>query len=391
MNIIFIVIKKELLDTLRDKKTLFSVIILPAIAIPLLLFGVAKFSMNQLEKESTRQIKVAMINAPEAVRELFTDPAITLIHDTPLAAGKDSVSGGTFDAVLEFNPDFNTKINSMQAGELNLYYKSTDEMAQKRVWEKLDIYKSAVLSGRIQQLNISEELLNPLSVTTTDVASTKEQLGKTIGGFIPYLFILACFTGCMYTALDLTTGEKERGTMETLLTAPAARFHILFGKMATIAIVGICSATMAIAGLFAGLKFINEVPADILATVNDMLSVKFVLMLLAMLIPLSLFFAGLLSAIAIRASTFKEAQSYVTPLVFLVIMPAALALLPGIDLNWKTAFIPILNIALATKEIIAGTINTANFTIIIGSLVLFAVIAIFASLKQFSNENTILK
>ena len=247
------------------------------------------------------------------------------------------------------------------------------------------------MDDRIKQLNISSETLEPLAITTVDIASAKEQIGKVVGGFIPYIFIIFCFMGCMYPALDLITGEKERGTLETLLTVPASRFKILIGKTITIALVGISAALMTILGMFVGLKFIDGIPPDFLTAINDMLDIKFILMLFAMLIPLSVFFAGLLSAVVVRASSFKEAQSYVTPMSFLVIIPAMIALMPGVELNWQTVWIPILNIALATKEIIAGTIESAHYITVVLSLILLAVLAIYFSLKQFSKETMVLK
>ena len=391
MKTIFTVIKKELTDTLRDKKTLFSAIILPAIAMPLLLLGVTKLQQNLINKEKTKQLKVALIDAPENIKSQFNDSTFLLVKNVAVAGVKDSISNGSLDAVLEFLPDFQEKISSLDAGSINLYYKSTNLMVDKRIREKLDTYKASIMNDRVKQLNISSKTLEPLSISKIDIASPKEQIGKMIGGIIPYIFIIFCFMGTMYPALDLITGEKERGTIETLLTVPASRFKILIGKTITIALVGISAALMTIGGMFVGLKFIDGIPPDFLDAINDILGIKFILMLFAMLIPLSVFFAGALSAIVIRASSYKEAMSYVTPLNFVVIIPAMIALMPGVELNWKTVWVPILNIALATKEIIAGTIQPAHYIVIVISLIVLAIVAIYFSLKQFSKETVVLK
>ena len=391
MHTIFTVIRKELKDTLRDRKTLISAIVMPALAMPLIILGVTKLQKSLVEKERTKQLKIAMYNAPPAAEQLFTDSTVKIIRGIPLAAARDSVAAEKYDAVLDFDPTFTASIDSMHPAAISFYYKSTNTMVEKRVTDRLDQYKAEVLSSRFQRLNLPEDMLTPLAVKNVDVASTKEQIGVLLGGFIPYFFIIFCFLGCMYPALDLITGEKEKGTIETLLTVPASRLHILLGKMITISIVGICAALMTIGGMFAAIRLSNQIPAEILSTVNDILSVKFIIMLFAMLIPLSFFFAGLLSAIAIRASTFKEAQSYVTPMTFVVIIPAMIALMPGVKLSWQNVWIPILNIALATKEIIAGTISSLHYTAIIVSLVVLALLAILASYRQFSKEKNILK
>jgi len=386
MNTIFTIIRKELTVTLRDRKTLITAILLPALAVPLIVFGVTKLSKSLIDKERTKQLKIAMFNAPPAVEQLFKDSTVNIIRNSTLAAARDSVGKEKFDAILDFDPHFTASIDSMRPAAVRFYYKSTNIMVESRVTDRLEKYKEGVLASRFQRLNLPQDMLTPVAIQNVDVASTKEQMGVMLGGFIPYFFIIFCFLGCMYPALDLITGEKEKGTIETLLTVPASRFHILLGKMITIAIIGVCAALMTMGGMFAVIRLSNEIPPALLTTINDILSAKFIIMLFAMLIPLSFFFAGMLSAIAIRASSFKEAQTYVSPLTF-----AMIALMPGVKLSWSNVWIPILNIALATKEIIAGTINNLHYVAIVVSLVVLALLALLASHRQFSNEKNILK
>lgn len=391
MNTIFTVLKKELKDTLRDRRTLISAVIIPALIIPLLLIGVTKLQTSLMKKEGDKQLKIAIIGNPENFREKLGDSTFKMFTIYKIEDAKQAVAKDSLDAIMEFPSDFFTNVNDMKSGKMNLYYKSTNLMLYSRISEKLEIIKAQLLEERIKKLNISKETLIPFEVAKVDIATAKEQIGKLIGGFLPYIFIIFCFTACMYPAIDLITGEKEKGTMETLLSSPASRFQILIGKMLTISIVGLSAALMTIVGMVVGLKFLPNIPADFLATINDMVSIKFIVMLFAMLIPLSIFFAGLLSAIVIRAKSFKEAQTMVTPMMFVIIVPAMLALIPGVVLNWQTAFIPVLNIALATKEIIAGTINTAMYAAIVLSLIGYALLAAFISYKQFSKESMVLK
>ncbi len=391
MNTILTVYKKELKDTLRDKRTLITSIVIPALIIPLLLFGVTKLTSSLMKKESDKKLKIALIGNTEAFKKQLEDITFTLLSTYTLEDGKAAIAKDSLDAIIEFTPAFTATVNDMKSGKMNLYYKSTNLMLEKRVSEKLEILKVQILNERLKKLNISSETLAPFDIAKIDIATAKEQIGKMVGGFLPYIFIIFCFLGCMYPAIDLITGEKEKGTMETLLTSPASRFHILIGKILTIATIGLAAASMTIIGMVGGLKFMPNLPPDFLATVNDMVSMKFMIMLFAMLIPLSLFFAGILSALVIRAKSFKEAQSIVTPLNFMVIIPALLATIPGVVLNWQTAFVPILNIALATREIIAGTINMAQYAVVVLSLIGLALAAAFLSYKQFSKESMVLK
>jgi sodium transport system permease protein len=197
--------------------------------------------------------------------------------------------------------------------------------------------------------------------------------------------------GAMYPAIDLFTGEKERKTLETLLTTPASRLEILVGKMAVVVSSGLLSAVLAIVGLFVAVRTTAGMPDFFSGMISGMLSVSFVLLLLAMLIPLTIFFAGIMVPLTIYAKSFKEAQSILSPMTFLVIFPAVIGLMPGIELTTVTALIPIVNISLATKEIIAGTIQTPLLLITIISLIAYATISVLFCVRWFGKETHILR
>ena len=391
MSIIFTVLKKELTDTLRDKRTLISAVVLPAVIIPLLLFGVVKLQNRLMDKEGSRQLRIALMGIPETLKHQFQDDNFDLFYNFNLETGKEAILNDSIDAIIAFNSDFLDKVNQMRSGTVNLYYKSTNLLLYHRISEKIELLKTQLLNERTKKLNISTEAFIPIVISKVDIASPKEQIGKMAGGFLPYIFIIFCFLGCMYPALDLITGEKEKGTLETLLTVPASRLKILIGKITAISLVGLAAAFMTIIGMIGALKFLPDIPQDFLSSIADIISIKFIIMLFAMLLPLSVFFSGLLSALVIRAQSFKEAQSIVTPITFVIMIPPMLALLPGVELNWQTVWIPLLNIALATKEITAGTIEAGHYITIVFSLFLLAFISAYVSYKQFSNESMVLK
>lgn len=392
MNTILTIFRKEIKTTLRDRRTLISAILLPVLAMPLLLLGVTKFSKHMVEKEAAKELKIVLRNAPPALAQQFAAASgFKIIPEIPLPAARDSVAKEVYDAALDFDPAFAQTVDSMGVGQVAFYYKSTNTSVADRVEKVFDSYKAEVLNKRFERLHISPALLEPIALQSVDVASQQEQIGMLAGGFLPYIFILFCFMACMYPALDLITGEKEKGTLETLLTTPASRLQILIGKVLAIGVVGVFAAVMTIVGMFAALRLFEGIPPEIITAINDILSLRFVLLLFGMLVPLSLFFAGALAAVAIRASSFKEAQTLISPMMFVVIVPAMMALMPGMRLTWQTAAIPILNIALATKEITAGTIHYGQYALLVISLIVAALLAIAASVRQFSKEGNILK
>jgi sodium transport system permease protein len=215
-------------------------------------------------------------------------------------------------------------------------------------------------------------------------------IGKLVGGVLPYIFIAFGFIGCMYPAIDLFTGEKERGTIETLLTTPVARWQILFGKMGVVVSSGILAASCALLGLFLSIEVFQIVDdPKVLEVIYEILSLKFIILLYALLFPLTVFFAGLMIPIAVYAKSFKEAQSVITPLNILVVMPAMVGFFPGIELNAITASIPVVNVVLATKELIAGTLNYGLLALSFGVMLILAVLAVIISYKRFDKETNV--
>jgi len=190
----------------------------------------------------------------------------------------------------------------------------------------------------------------------------------------------------------LFTNEKERGTLETILVTPVKRLEILFGKMIVVSLTGLVSAILSIVGLSFGLKqFSKALPQDIMGTLVNFIEPSNVIMLVAMLIPLVVFFAGIMTLITTYAKSYKEAQSIVSPMMILIVLPAIMGLMPGMELTALTAIIPITNIALASKEIISGTINYSLYAMVLASLLIYAVISVALAVKWFSKESNIVK
>ena len=216
-------------------------------------------------------------------------------------------------------------------------------------------------------------------------------LGELAGGILPYIFIAFGFLGCMYPAIDLFSGEKERGTIETLLSTPVQRWKILIGKMLVVVLSGLTASFSALFGLFVSIEFLDLIPdPTLMAVVSKILTFPIIIKLFALLLPLTVFFAGIMIPISVYTKSFKEAQSIITPLNIVVVLPAMLGLFPGIELNYLTACIPILNIVLTTKSLIAGNLDYILLAISFLIMLSVAAAAVFVSIRQFGKETNIL-
>ena len=393
MKKIFTIARKEFTDIIRDRRTLITMIIVPLLLFPLIVNITATVQRNQMKKSRVKVLKVGIIDkagAEDLVKRISDTENLTAIIGGDEMNPQELIQSDSLDAVVKIAENFLTNMDSMRTGSIELFYKAIDdESAKRRVMNPIDAYKDNELAKRLMSLDISHQAINPIQITDRNVATKKEIIGKLAGGFLPYIFILFCFFGCFYPAIDLFTGEKERGTLETILTLPVNRLQILFGKMIVVAVSGFLSALLALTGLIVSLNLIEGIPDEIFSILQGMVNPISVILLLALLLPISIFFAGMLIPISSQAKSFKEAQSKITPMNFMVIIPAALGLMPGIELNYGTALIPILNVALATKEIIAGTIDYSLYAVVFASLILLAILAISLSVRGFSKESNI--
>ncbi len=392
MKDLLLIVQKELTELLRDKKTIINSILLPTLLIPLLIFGSIKVTKMIADNNQQKKVTIGLVNAPQGFMQLIkADTLNAIIAYNGEADFKALINEGTIETALVFPTDWHTRIDSLSPAEVQIIRNGTMDNVNERVSNVLQAFDASLRGQRMERLGLSAEKLTPFREKIVEIGEQKELIGKRIGGFIPYLFILSMWGGCVLAAIDLVTGEKERKTIETTLSLPVSKFTVLLGKAIVASLLGFIPALLNLVGLIVGLKLIDDIPDTFKVAINEMLSFQSVTMILLLLIPFSLFLSGLIIAMIAGASTFKEAQSKVTPIIMLIILPLVLAMMPGIELTWSTVLVPVLNIGLGVKEIMAGTIDMGQYAVILVSLVAFAVGSIFFSYKKFSDENAILK
>lgn len=400
MKIIFTIFRKELIDTLRDKRTLITMVAIPLLVFPLVINGVTKIQSSQSAKERAKTITVGVVNQTEGstfLEKLKARDDIEVVEVNGAGEFKadslmfrEMMVNESVDAVLSFSSDYQSQLNGQGTGTAHLFYQGTEEEAEGRIYRIFKEYKEEMLSNRLAVSSLPETFVTPVQLEEIDTSSDQEKIGKFAGGVLPYIFVIFSFIGCMYPVIDLFTGEKERGTIETILTAPVQRWQILVGKMMVVVTTGLLTAALALTGIF-GSILILDVGQGLEEVAKEILSDGFVFKVLAMILPLTVFFAGILIPVAIYAKTFKEAQSIITPMNIMVILPVVLGFLPGIELSASTALVPVLNITLCTKQMIAGTLDPTLFVMVIGSLLLYAAVAVFLSFRQFGKEGNVLR
>ena len=203
-------------------------------------------------------------------------------------------------------------------------------------------------------------------------------------GFFPLSFTLL-------VALESFVGEKERGTIETILASPISRTALASGKFLAVLTTALCTAFLSLfsLGISSRLSGSGEMAQELPFALA--LNGHTVAAMLLMILPVAVLFAGALLAIALMAKSYREAQSYIQPLMIVVILPAVAAMLPGVDLNPKLALVPILNVSLVSKELVAGIYNWKLIGEIFLSSCLYAAIALFVAIRAFQRESVLFR
>ena len=399
MNGVYVVFKKELLDTLRDRRTLIAMVLVPLLLFPVIFVGSNWLIQSQMEEAAEETLQVAVLGEDDQAppspfrKQVASAPNVEVADALPVDTARTRVKDGSLDAAIVFGASFRQQVEAKQAGTVNLVYETEDDfdVLVDRIRPLLDQYEQQLLRARFDAMGLSTEATQAVTVREENLASEEAQMAQRIGGFLPYIFLLFCFMGAMYPALDMGAGEKERGTLETLLTAPISRYQFLVGKTLTITLTGLFAAVVSILSIMGSVWFIEDIPESMLETALNILSPGVIGVLLSLLVPLTVFFAAAQLSLSFYAKSYKEAQSTVSPLLIAVLVPAFAGILPGISLNTTTALIPVLNVALATKDVLAGTLGLGHLALVYLSLLGLAAASLVVCMYVIRSERVLFR
>ena len=372
-------------------------IVIPVLIIPVIL-NISTGIMSNVEQEAaSKEMRIGILGTKDSFlgKEISSIPSafgkkkIRFYNDS-LSLQRD-LKIDSLDLSVISDSQLENKLKLKVPATIVWYFDGSEMGMEERAKGYMQFIENKAIQNRLEELNINGAQIKPLLPIYKNVASDKEMIGKLAGGFLPYIFIAFGFMGCMYPAIDLFTGEKERGTIETMLVVPVARWKILFGKMGVVILSGLLASTFSLLGLYVSINYSENMNIpEITNVIQSILTVKFILILFALLIPLTIFFAGVLIPLAIYAKSFKEAQSIITPLNIVMIIPAMLvSFIPTFELSYTTACIPIINIVLASKDLIAGKLDYGMLAVCFLIMTTFAILSVFLSNYRFGKESNV--
>jgi sodium transport system permease protein len=395
-----IVYRKELIDSLRDRRTLVSMIAVPLLIMPLLMIGFGVASMALLGQAMREIPKVMILGGEDSPRVMAELGGLKDVEIVPAQGDyADEISNKQIRAAVEIPARFDAKLVAGEQATVKIYMYEGElksSFAADRLQRFIQKLRDRAVHEQLQARHLPDSLVQPFDIVQKNVAPPEKVGGAILGGLVPYFVILLCMTGAMYPAMDLTAGEKERGTIETILCSPVSRTHLVLGKFLMVLTASIATAILAIvsmsASFGAGKRLLlgvvsNEADAALQITITG----KAIASIFLVVLPIAVFFSAALLALSLFAKSYKEAQSYISPLMIVMVMPAVAALLPGVELTPILALIPVLNTSLVSKEIIAGTYHWNLIAVIFLSSSAYAALALAIAVKLFQREDVLFR
>ncbi len=399
---------KELREILRDRRTIITLVFMPLLVYPLLNMMFQKFLVTSLQSASQIEIFVGLESeaAADTLAEylaageeiLSSQGPVEDLNITMLVVDglRDRVAEGAIDVGTIIRPRKNERQPRSSRGELRdvlqceLIYRKESQLSAtglRFIEERLDaindqfvreVMAIPVVRQTLPSLGYRAEL--PTKVFRTTVRQTGSEFPLTT--IVPLILILMTITGAVYPAIDLTAGERERGTMEMLMAAPVPRLGLLIAKYVAVLTVALFTAT---ANLVAMTVTLLASPLGKELFGDDGLSLLLVFQVFSLLILFAAFFSAILLAITSFARSYKEAQAYLIPVMLLALAPGIMSLLP-LKFSGILAVTPLVNVVLLSRDIFDSNVDPVLACVAVLSTMLYAVAALAMAARVFGSD-----
>lgn len=387
------VFKKELVDMFRDRKTIITSILIPIIIFPVM-YGFMGFTQKKMVTDVTEKgIEVAIRAESQDASIVQYLKGLKELKPIEVEDPDKAIEKGTVKAVIYVGKDFDEAIKANKPAPITIQYDDSNQpslMAVEMIRGMIGQYSSNIVAKRLQDMKIDPAIMNPIKIIDKKMTSGEE--GSGIGMMIfsmllPLMLAIYSATSVLPAATDNGAGEKERGTLEPLLTTQANRLSLLTGKYFAITIAGIIGTMASMGGLF-----IAQIMNPELLGKGKMLPLSAIAVVALAAICLTLIFAALELAVSIYARSFKEAQTYLSPITILVMIPAfAVYMVDPKTISLVYFNIPIMNLICVIKELIVGVYNPLHIMLAFGWGIVYVVAALLFARYMFTRESVVFR
>lgn len=387
--------KKELARIFKDKKMIFSVFLLPVLIMVGIMALVGNLATRQVEDIENHRSIVYMINEPDSFSAFLEAADLNMEVNTIKTDGErenvmDLLRNGDADLLIEFPENFDSMIQEYQTGDevpqIKTYYNPSEDYSSSAYElisnQTLEAYRQTLLSQRVADMNGLQIFTVNSDNKDMIVQDDQKASGKALGMMLPYFITILLFAGAMGIGTDMIAGEKERGTMASLLVTPVKRKSIVLGKVfALMTISGISSVIYIVV---MGATFLKILGGD--SGLDIEITPEQIVMIGILLVAIAFLYSAIVILISVFARDLKEASTYITPAYMVVLVIGMMTMFTTSEAGMKDYLIPFYNTALALKGILTSEVTMAQYgvtlvmTLVLGGI-LTAVIA-----KAFESE-----
>jgi len=394
MNEILIIARKELLSVVRERRVLFTTLVLPILIMPLLMFGPILLFGNAARQTQESVQKVGVVGVPVVVLEELRKARVEPIE---VANPQEAVQNREVQAALVFENGRYIIYGRLSGGA------TQSALVVEKVQAALRTYKDQVVAEQLRARGIGTEILEPFSIETKDASREQERAAGLFAFLIPFFLVSFIQAGGMPVAVDATAGEKEKGTLEALLAAPVPLVQVLLGKGLAVFVMSLLSTFAAVAGLLlGGGVFRNLFAAQLQAVQNGENQAQLggalaldplgYLAILVTAVLFALLIIAIMISLGLYARSFKEAQSYMSPLSLVMLIP--LLFLQFSDFlklqDWYFA-LPLVNVMLALDAIVKGAATATQLLITWASTLAYGALALYLAYRNFQREDVVFR
>ncbi len=387
-----LVFRKEVREFLRDKRVVSGALVGPVVLMLVFVFTFGVIAQS-LGKSKAPKIHVVAPARPNAfLTALEQNPEVQIVRVENRERGVEMVKKGEARVLLEFAPDF-----ADATGEIQAVYdpdEALSAIALRTFGAMVTAANRAQLDQTLAQAGIAKEAVEPIRLKEVEVPKDQKAMGSSaLIGLLPYLIVIWAFYGGFSVVSDLVAGEKERSTLETLLITPVSRTQVAMGKFLALGCVCLISSLSSLVTvLIIGVSGTSHAKALFPEGIH--LTPLALLAILAILIPLVAFFAGLMLAISAFAKNTREAQTHLTLLSFVVLIPAISSQFIGFTeagRAWWIKLVPILNSSDAIRSALLGRLDAESALVTIGISLVLGAIGVITAIKLFEREEVLVR
>ena len=392
---------KEIVHLFRDTKTIVQTVVVPTFITPLLIGAIIWYISSIAVDEGKKTYDVAVYDQmnTELTAKLQESDRLNIVLKDSLDQVIDDVTNDNSEIGISYGSDFITQLENNISAQVTIYSKNLDNFSQAQgiVSDVIDDYDDQIRNERLDDLNIDESFINPITVLDEDLTTNEEFAGSIIGGILAFLFIIYIMQGSMYPAIDLGAGEKERGTMETLISTNISSVDIIIGKMFSVTSSAVLTAIFSLLGFALPLVVIflfygDSVPENAFEIISAIVNPVAIIAMFGLLIPLSIFMGAFMLAVSIYSKNPKEASLLLGNAIIVFFIPAYVPLInPGIELDLVGSLIPCYSFALHTNALIAGNTDWFLYGATLISNIIYCSIAIYVTYIMFDDEKIIFR